>query len=123
MIYDCFNFFNELDILEIRFYTLYEVVDKFVIVESNKTHSGIPKDFNFENNKDRFKKFLDKVEYIKLTDVPDNYSNLQYTDNIEYNKIVDFVNTTIAFDKNNQPHYGRDFYQKEAIRFGLTECK
>ena len=47
MIYDCFNFFNELDLLEIRFYTLYEVVDKFVIVESNKTHSGIPKDFNF----------------------------------------------------------------------------
>tara|TARA_R100000322_G_scaffold49509_1_gene31177 strand:- start:1272 stop:2120 length:849 start_codon:yes stop_codon:yes gene_type:complete len=122
MIYDCFNFFNELDLLEIRFYTLYEVVDKFVIVESNKTHSGIPKDFNFENNKDRFKRFLDKVEYIKLTDVPDDFSNLQYTDNKEYNKIVDFVNTTIAFDKNKQPHYGRDFYQKEAIRFGLTEC-
>ena len=103
MIYDCFNFFNELDLLEIRFYTLYEVVDKFVIVESNKTHSGIPKDFNFENNKDRFKKFLDKVEYIKLTDVPDDFSNLQYTDNKEYNKIVDFVNTTIAFDVHSCP--------------------
>ena len=37
MIYDCFNFFNELDLLEIRFHTLYEHVDKFVIVESNKT--------------------------------------------------------------------------------------
>ena len=123
MIYDCFNFFNELDLLEIRFNTLYDHVDKFIIVESNKTHSGIPKEFNFENNKDKFTDFLDKINYIKLTDVPDDYSNLQYTDNNEYNKIVEFVNTTIAFDKNTQPHYGRDFYQKEAIRFGLVDCK
>ena len=36
-IYDCFNFFNELDILELRLNILYDVVDYFIIVESNKT--------------------------------------------------------------------------------------
>ena len=50
-IYDCFNFFNELDILEIRLNTLYEYVDYFVIVESNLTHSGEQKPFYFEENK------------------------------------------------------------------------
>ena len=38
-IYDCFNFFNELDILEMRLNILYDYVDYFVIVESSLTHS------------------------------------------------------------------------------------
>ena len=33
MIYDCFTFFNELDLLEIRLNTLNDVVDRFVIAE------------------------------------------------------------------------------------------
>ena len=41
MIYDCFTFFNELDLLEIRLNVLSQVVDKFVIVEMNRTHSNI----------------------------------------------------------------------------------
>ena len=44
-IYDCFNFFNELDILELRLNILYDYVDYFVIVESSVTHSGQPKPF------------------------------------------------------------------------------
>ena len=39
-IYDCFQFFNELDLLEIRLDTLYDHVDYFVLSESNKTHSN-----------------------------------------------------------------------------------
>jgi len=38
-IYDCFSFFNELDLLEIRLQELYDHVDYFVISEANKTHS------------------------------------------------------------------------------------
>ncbi|DAB19112.1 TPA: glycosyl transferase GT17 family protein, partial [Candidatus Gastranaerophilales bacterium HUM_19] len=33
MIYDCFPFFNELDVLEIRLNVLYDIVDYFVITE------------------------------------------------------------------------------------------
>lgn len=124
MIYDCFNFFNELEILDIRLNTLYDVIDKFVLVESNKTHSGLPKGYIFDINKKKFSKFLDKIIHIKLDDVPDDYSNLvKKSDHPEYNKIVDFINSElIAFNKYSQPHYGRDYYQKEAICFGLTDC-
>ena len=39
-IYDCFTYFNEDLILNLRFNILYEYVDYFVIIEGNKTHSG-----------------------------------------------------------------------------------
>ena len=92
MIYDCFNFFNELEILDIRLNTLYDVVDKFVLVESNKTFSGNEKEYIFENNTKHFKFFLDKIIHIKVDSVPDDYSNLEYAKgNTEYNKIIDFT--------------------------------
>jgi beta-1,4-mannosyl-glycoprotein beta-1,4-N-acetylglucosaminyltransferase len=122
-IYDCFNFFNEYDILEIRLNILYDYVYKFVIVESNKTHSGIPKPYNFEENIERYSKFLDKIIYIKLDNVPDDFSNLQKNEDIIYNNIVDLINTTTCFNKYTQPFYGRDFFQKEAIKYGLVDCE
>ena len=39
-IYDCFQYFNEDHILDLRFNILNEYVDYFVISESNKTHQG-----------------------------------------------------------------------------------
>lgn len=42
-IYDCITYLNEDLILSVRFNILYDYVDYFVIVEGNKTHSGIKK--------------------------------------------------------------------------------
>lgn len=70
-IYDCFTFFNELDILEIRFKEMYDLVDYFVIVESNLSHSGKPKEYIFENNKERYAQYMDKVRHIKVDDMPE----------------------------------------------------
>lgn len=39
-IVDCFRFFNEKELLELRYHILKDVVDKFVILESNRTFSG-----------------------------------------------------------------------------------
>ena len=69
-VYDCFTFFNELDLLDIRLNEIYDKVDYFVISESNKSYTGNDKDFNLEKNWDRFKKFHDKIIYIKVTDMP-----------------------------------------------------
>ena len=63
-IYDCFLFFNELDILEIRLNELYNVVDKFIIVEATESHNNKPKDLFFLKNKSRFNKFLDKIDHF-----------------------------------------------------------
>ena len=43
MVYDCFQFFNELDILKIRLNVMNDVVDKFVISEATETFSGLKK--------------------------------------------------------------------------------
>jgi hypothetical protein len=70
-VYDCFPFFNELDVLEIRLKELWDVVDVFVLAESNLSHSGKPKEYIFENNKDRFTQYLSKIRHIKIDDMPE----------------------------------------------------
>ncbi len=68
-VYDCFPFFNELELLELRLETYYDIVDRFVIVEADKTHANLPKPFNFLNNIDRYQKYLPKIEYVMDTSV------------------------------------------------------
>lgn len=122
-IYDCFNFFNELDILEIRLNILYEYVDYFVIVESSVTHSGQLKPFYFEENKERFSKFLDKIIHYKVYDTPESFDNLDFSTDPVVNEIYGFSNKqTNRFNRYNQPDYGRDFYQKECVRRPLVNC-
>jgi beta-1,4-mannosyl-glycoprotein beta-1,4-N-acetylglucosaminyltransferase len=63
---DCFTFYNELDILELRLKELYSVVDKFILVEAEKTHKGEDKRFIFDDNKQRFAEWLDKIIHVKV---------------------------------------------------------
>ena len=70
MIYDCFPFFNELDILKLRLNILDPYVDRFVIEEATTTFSGQPKELCFEKNKDMFKEFLHKITYIVVDENP-----------------------------------------------------
>ena len=44
-IFDCFQYFNEEHILELRLNILNDFVDKFVIVESTVDHQGKPKNY------------------------------------------------------------------------------
>ena len=69
-IIDCFTFFNELDLLEIRLNELDDVVDYFVLVEASKTQSMNAKSFYFDENRDRYSKFLDKIIHIKIENYP-----------------------------------------------------
>lgn len=68
MIYDCFIFYDEFLLLEIRLNELSPHVDKFVLVEASHSFSGKPKPFLFENvkNNPTFAPFLDKIIHIKL---------------------------------------------------------
>lgn len=62
--FDCTFINHELDLLDIRFNTLDSVVEKFVVVESDLTHSGKPKHMWFTENKGRFEKFLPKIIHL-----------------------------------------------------------
>lgn len=64
MLIDTFQFYNELDILELRFKTLDPYVNLFVISESPETHAGKPKPLFFEENKQRFAQWLPKIRHI-----------------------------------------------------------
>ncbi len=123
-IYDCFNFFNELDILEIRLNTLYDHIDYFVIVESNVRHNGDHKIFYLEEYKERFEKFYDKIISYKIFDTPHDFVNLNQTDDVELNKIYSYIKTqTNRFNRWTQSDYGRDFFQKESVRRPLINCE
>ena len=77
MIYDCFTFFNELDLLEIRLHTLDKVVDKFVLVEATKTHQDKPKPLHFLNNQSRYQQFKHKIIHVVVDDYPSYFSKLR----------------------------------------------
>lgn len=70
MIYDCFNFFNELELLDIRLNELDSVVDKFVLVESTVTFTNKKKKLFYAENKEKFNKFNKKIIHVIVDDSP-----------------------------------------------------
>ena len=68
-IYDCFSYWDEDLLLDLRLNILSNYVDYFVIVEGNKTWQNNPKKLRF--NKDNFKKFKNKIIYLPVEDLPD----------------------------------------------------
>ena len=97
-IYDCFQFFNEEHILDLRLNILNEFVDFFVIVESTTDHQGNVKRLNFDRQK--FKKFENKIIYV----------------------IVDDTNEAIK-----KPHAGGESlveqHQRNSLLRGLKNCQ
>ena len=73
-IYDCFIFYNELNLLNMRLHELNSIVDKFVLVEATRTHTNNSKKLFYKENKDKFQKFNDKIIHI-IVDLPNNESN------------------------------------------------
>jgi beta-1,4-mannosyl-glycoprotein beta-1,4-N-acetylglucosaminyltransferase len=63
LIMDAVLMSSELDLLEIRMNELDSVVDRFFIIESNATFTGLPKQTYFASNRQRFAKFDHKIVY------------------------------------------------------------
>jgi beta-1,4-mannosyl-glycoprotein beta-1,4-N-acetylglucosaminyltransferase len=75
MIYDCLLFFNEIDLLKIRIEELKNDVDKFIIVESNKSFSGERKPLYFKDFEHEFREYKDKIIYHLVEDMPEIKEN------------------------------------------------
>jgi len=73
-VFDSFIFFNELDLLELRLNILNDVVDYFVLTESPFTVSGNEKSLYYQENRDRFSKFNDKIIHNITEDIPNDFS-------------------------------------------------
>jgi len=109
-IYDCFMFFDETMLLELRLNLLNRYVDKFVIVESAFNHRGQSKSFNFKIKK--FRKFEKKIIYIKVYKKPENLLKLKTKDN----------DNDIS-SKNILNGYIWDHFQRNNILQGLKKQK
>ena len=91
-VYDCFQFHNELELLEVRLAELYEVVDRFVLVEATYTHAGDPKPLHYAENRARFAAYADKIVHVVVADDPGGFA------------------------------WQREAHQREAIARGLEDC-
>ena len=92
-------YFDEDHLLEIRLNTLFNLVDKFVIVEADLDHAGnkrIPK-FDINN----FLKFKSKIQYFLVKDLP------------KHNKF---------YKKNWGPAWRRENLQRDALSKGYEDC-
>ena len=67
-IYDCFMYFDEDVMLDLRLHTLGEHVDTFVIAEATRDHAGKEKKLNFDHK--NFLKFKNKIKYLVIDDLP-----------------------------------------------------
>ena len=77
---DAFLFFNEVELLKFRLQYLSEVVDYFIICESNRTHSGKDKELIIPKIINSFpQKILDKIIYILVDDMPSGFT---YNDDV-----------------------------------------
>ncbi|UQZ91026.1 hypothetical protein C4J81_18105 [Deltaproteobacteria bacterium Smac51] len=72
MRYDAFTFYSEFDLLELRLNTLNDVIDRFILVEGDRTFSNEKKPLHFTNGRDsRFDRFMDKLTVITVTEWPE----------------------------------------------------
>jgi len=77
-IYDCFQFFDEEMLLDLRLNVLDKYVDKFVITEATYMHNGKTKKLNFDIKK--YSKFKDKIIYIVVDKQPPDLFKIYESD-------------------------------------------
>ena len=93
MIFDGFTFFNETEVLKLRLTELWDVVDRFILVEAPYTHTGNKKPLYYGDNLETFQPFSSKIIHVVVDDLP----------------------------RDSNPWVPENF-QREAIRRGLSEA-
>ena len=78
-IFDCFMYFDEDIVLDVRLNYLDKYIDQFIIIESEYNHKGEKRTPLFDINK--FKRFKNKIKYILTNDIPPGIENLKVDDN------------------------------------------
>ena len=109
-IFDCFMYFDEEVVLEVRLNTLDKLVDYFVIVESKFTHKGDPRDLRFNHKK--FEKFKDKIVYLIHDEESKDIEIINYNDDEKEKSRKYILNA-----------YRRENAQRNYIQKGLVHAK
>ena len=96
-IFDCFTYYDEDMLLELRLNVLYPYVDKFIIIESKQTDLNEIRELNF--NIKNFERFKDKIEYCPIENLivdkslklKKNWSKHHLMDQSRRNQISNFI--------------------------------
>jgi len=107
-IIDIMTYNGETAVLKLHLNILDKYVDKFIIVEANKTFTGQPKPLYFFRDQRYFKPWWKKIEYYVVN---------QWDDPKLWDMALKSPNTTGA------DHWKREFYIKENIQKALTHYK
>lgn len=119
-VFDCFRFFNELELLEIRLNTLNDVVDYFVITECPFTISGNEKPLYYLENKDKFKEFNHKIIHSVTETIPDDYT--EYLEKKPYHTAYSDIDLNCGLPYIQIPlRYQRDMYARNCTVYGLLD--
>ena len=113
-IFDCFMYFDEDVVLDLRLNTLNEYVDYFVIVESCFTHKGDTRKLSF--NHEKFSKFKDKIIYLVYDQEPKNIKIIHNNES-EKEKSIKYI-FNAAYRENGQRNFlatGLDKAEKEDL--------
>lgn len=114
-IFDAFQFYNELDLLEIRLHELADVVDFFVLVEATKTHSGKDKPLYYWENKTMFSEFSSRILYVCVEDMPMTKAELNATLTTQ-----DYL--WIESDYQKEDNWVRERFQRNAMMRVLKDA-
>ena len=109
-IYDCFMFFDEEMLLDLRLNIMDKYVDKFVITEATYMHSGKPKKLIFNINK--FSKFKDKIIYNVVDQQPATLETINKSDSNDV-KGSKLINNSLK----------RENYQREMGKISLEKAE
>ena len=101
-IYDCFMFFDEEMLLDLRLNIMDKYVDKFVITEATYMHSGKSKKLTFDIN--NYSKFKDKIIY-KIIDKEPPGIEMIYEDDSDKR---DTRGQKLVNNSNKRENYQRD---------------
>jgi len=107
-IYDCFQYFDEDFLLDLRLNVLGKYVKKFIITEATYSHNGTKKKLNFDIN--RFNKFKDKIIYLVVDKPPPKIL-----------KLIDGEPESIRGEKSILNGMARDYFQRENLSRGFKD--
>ncbi len=94
-IYDCITFFDENLLTNTRFEILKDVVDFFIVVESNYDHKGDKKEINFKLENSNFK---NKVRHIVIENNFPDLSNGWAIEAYQREKILSIIDDALPED-------------------------
>ena len=112
---DCFMYYDEDMILDLRLNMLDKFVSYFVICEANFNHNGSKRELKFDIKK--FSKFKSKIIYLPLYFQPNNIKTINEMDSqlIKNSKILDNALLRENFQRNYLQNKIKDFQDDDLI--------